>query len=109
MSAQTTRTITLQTPIEAHGEKLTQLVLRKPTTAELCLHGQPYTAVKTGGGGIKADYAVCAALIAAICAIPPSSVEQLDMADFDEAAMTLVGFTGRAPRAASPSGSPPKS
>lgn len=89
-------TLSLAKPIQAHGEQLSQLSLRKPTAAELIAHGQPYIAVGAGGGGIKADYRACAALISAICAIPPSSVDQLDMADFDEAAMILVGFTKRA-------------
>lgn len=104
----TVKTVTLTTPIEAHGEKLSELKLRKPTTAELIEHGQPYTTQR--GGVIKADYRVCAALISAICAIPPSSVDKLEPSDFDEAAMSLVGFMSHAPGGgANASGSAAKS
>lgn len=101
----TTRTLSLAAPIQAHGETLTELTLRKPTVKELRLCGQPYRIV---GGGAQCDYDACAKLISAVAGIPPSSVDQLDAADFDEAALILVGFTKRAPVAESDTGSAPK-
>jgi hypothetical protein len=85
--------VSLISPIEAHGEKLTELKLRRPTTDELIIHGQPYIVLPSGGGAVKADYRACAGLICAICAIPPSALAKIDAADFDELAMVLVGFT----------------
>ncbi len=96
--ADDTRTIPLAKPIAAHGETLTQLVLRRPTVKEMRTCGQPYRLSDASGGGfaLQADYDACAKLISAICAIPPSSVDDMDAADFDNASMMLVGFTKRA-------------
>lgn len=98
------RTITLSKPIQAHGETVSTLTLRRPTVAELRQYGQPY-AIVPSSGGIKADYQVCAGLISTICAIPPSSVDMIDSADFDDMAVILVGFMRRARVAASDTGS----
>jgi hypothetical protein len=101
------KTIPLSKPIVAHGETLSELVLRRPTVKELRACGQPYRVSGGGGGGasVQADYDAGAKLIAAICAIPPSSVDEMDPGDFDDACMILVGFTKPAPRAASASAS----
>lgn len=82
-------TILLTAPIQAHGHTHTELVIRQPTVKELRQAGQPY---RVGNGVASADYEACHRLISMICAIPPSSVDQLDGADFDEIAMILVGF-----------------
>lgn len=84
----------LTSSIQAHGATLTELELRKPTVMELRACGMPY---KMTGAAVQADYAACAKLLSAICAIPPSSVDQMDAADFDDAALILVGFLKRAP------------
>lgn len=99
-------TFKLSKPIQAHGAELAELALRRPTVKELRQCGAPYRVVQ---GGVQWDYDACARLLVAICGIPPSSVEQLDAADFDDLAAILVGFTKRAPVAASGSGSPPSS
>ena len=80
----------LSSPIQAHGETLSALELRKPTVKELRAAGAPYRISR--GGEVTVDYEACARLIAAICAIPPSSVDLMDTADFDEAAWKVVGF-----------------
>ena len=99
--------IELAAPIMAGGESLTQLRLRRPSVKELRECGQPYMIVSGGGGGgVQADYQACARLIAAICAIPLPAVDQLDAADFDEAALVLVGFTKRVTPSANGAGSP---
>lgn len=94
----------LRKPIQAHGDPLKELTLRKPTVDELIAHGSPYVIVGTSGA--KPDYRACAGLLSAVCAIPPSSVSQLDAADFNAAAMQLLGFTnGAAAGGATESGS----
>lgn len=89
-----TVTLKLRKSIKAHGKDETELTLRKPTTDELIAHGAPYVIIGTEGA--KPDFRACAALLSAICAIPPSSVGQLDPADFNAAAMRLLGFTNGA-------------
>lgn len=83
-------TITLAAPITAHNETLTSLTLRRPTVAELRAAGAPYRVDRKGGAAV--DYDACAQLIAMICAIPPSVVNQMDAADFDDISWRLVGF-----------------
>jgi Phage tail assembly chaperone proteins, E, or 41 or 14 len=106
-----TRSITLITPVSAYGESVTQVTVRRPTAKELRLCGQPYVVVTGGGGGVKADYNACAALLTYVCdpPLPSGSVDALDAADFDDLAMILVGFTKRAPRGVSADGSQPTS
>lgn len=93
----------LSRPITAHGETLAALVLRCPTVKELRKSGAPYRLA--AGGGVAVDYDACASLLSAICAVPPSSIDQLEAGDFDEAAWRLVGFMKRSPDETPPAGS----
>lgn len=106
MPSPETVTIDLSTPIQADDgtRTRTQLVLRRPTVKELRACGAPYR-IGAQNGSISPDYEACAQLISMICAIPPSSVDQLDGADFDDIALRLVGFTKPAPRPADGPGS----
>jgi hypothetical protein len=104
--AEETKTVPLAKPIAAHGETLNELVLRRPTVKELRACGQPYRVSGAGeGGSVQADYNACAKLLAAICGVPPSSIDEMDSGDFDDACMILVGFTKPAPREATASAS----
>ncbi len=83
--------IQLSAPIQAHSEQLTELVLRRPTSQEArAIKALPYK--------IDADEAVCldldvSAKYIAVCAgIPPSSVNQLDLADLNKLAWMVAGF-----------------
>ena len=97
-----TVTMPLAKPIQAHGETLSALVLRSPTVKELRQCGAPR---RLGADkSIVIDYEACAQLLVAICAIPPSSVDQLDAADFDEASLRIVGFIGRSSAEETPGG-----
>lgn len=86
-----TVTLKLTKPIEAHGETLTELVLRPPTVAELRQCGSP---VRMGqAGSWIPEFEPCAQLISQICAIPSPSVNNLATGDFTRAAIEIVGFT----------------
>jgi hypothetical protein len=81
----------LSFPIQAHGEELTALDMRRPTSQEArAIKALPYK--------IDADEAVCldldvAAKYIAVCAaIPPSAVNQLDLADLKSLAWMVAGF-----------------
>lgn len=92
----------LRKPVDAYGESVSELVLRRPTVKELRQCGAPY---RIGNGGVQWDYDACYKLIIALGGMPSSTVDDLDPADFDDAAAILVGFTKGAPVAATESGS----
>lgn len=95
-------TIKLTTPITAHGNELTELVLQKPTTADCRKIGVlPYSI--TAKQLPEPNLAACANYISTSAGIPPSSVDQLDVVDFNAAAWGVVGFFLSADSAASSS------
>ncbi|WP_295379546.1 phage tail assembly protein [uncultured Pseudacidovorax sp.] len=87
---------TLTTPIKAHGEEVTVLELRKPTTKDLRELGYPFSATPTASGDadLKLFPDVGAKFIARLAQIPMSSVDQLDPGDFVMLHMEIVGFFG---------------
>lgn len=105
----TTRHVTLTTPVRPYGEEVRKVTIRRPTTLELRQCGQPYVLVAGGGGGLKADYGVCAQLLTMVCdpPLPAATVDSLDPADFDDMVMILVGFTKHARLGASEAGPQP--
>lgn len=83
--------IKLSTPIQAHGEPLTQLTLRRPTVRECRQIGQlPYRVEKDESVGLNLD--VAAKYIVVCAEIPSSSVDQMDVTDLNAAAWALAGF-----------------
>lgn len=88
-------TITLSQPIEAHGERLTALSLRAPTGKDLRTAGLPYKL--TADGAIAIEAANMHRMIAALAAVPPSTVDALSAADWNDAAMAVLGFITPAP------------
>lgn len=81
----------LSTPIQAHGEEVTELTLRRPTAQEArAIKALPYTIGADEAVGLDLD--VAAKYIAVCAAIPPSSVNQLDLADLNTLAWQVAGF-----------------
>ncbi|WP_460418786.1 phage tail assembly protein [Pseudomonas sp. microsymbiont 2] len=87
----TTATHELATPIQAHGEQVKELTLRRPTVQECrAIKVLPYT---IGGDGYPVVDLDAAAKYIAVCAtIPASSVNQLDLSDLNTLAWIVVGF-----------------
>ena len=87
----------LSKPIQAHGETLSALTFREPTGADLVKCGLPFS-LAVDGTAAKVDFDTRAAAqwIAALAAIPPSSVAQLSFKDMAAAMMTVAGFFGEA-------------
>lgn len=84
-------TIKLDTPIQAHGEPVEELTLRRPTTRECRQIGLlPYRFEKDESVGVNLD--VAAKYIVVCAGIPSSSVEQLEVADLNTVAWALVAF-----------------
>ncbi|NDV11676.1 phage tail assembly protein [Crenobacter caeni] len=84
--------IQLSVPIKAHGEEITELVLRKPSPDEAKTIGVlPY---RMNDYSSIPDINISAACrYVSLCAgIPPSSVDQMDIADLNTACWAVTGF-----------------
>ena len=83
--------IKLGVPIEAHGEQLTELTLRRPTVQEVrAIKAMPYKLDKNED--VCLDMDVAAKYIAVCAGIPPSSVNQLSLPDLNQLAWTVFSF-----------------
>ena len=81
----------LSTPIQAHGEEVTRITLRRPTVAECrAIRSLPYSIDKDEAVALNLD--VAAKYIAVCGAIPAPSVNQLDLADLNNLAWAVAGF-----------------
>jgi ABC-type molybdate transport system ATPase subunit len=83
--------IKLQVAIQAQDETLTSLTLRRPTVQEVrAIKALPYKIDQNEE--VSLDMEVTAKYIAVCAAIPPSSVNQLDLADLNTLSWTIAGF-----------------
>lgn len=91
-----TITLTLARPIVAHGEAISQLTLRAPTTKDVIELGQPILLIPgaDGSAGIEVRPAVVARYLTRLAGINPKAVESLDLADFRRAQGVIIGFFG---------------
>ena len=81
----------LSLPITAHDAEVTLLTLRRPTVPECrAIKAMPYKIDKDES--VSVDLDVAAKYIAVCAAIPPSSVNQLDLNDLNGLAWVVVGF-----------------
>lgn len=83
--------VKLQVAIEAHGEPVTELTLRRPTVQEVrAIKALPYKIDKNED--VSLDMDVAAKYIAVCAAIPPSSVNQLDLSDLNALSWAVTSF-----------------
>ncbi|MBT9263585.1 phage tail assembly protein [Pseudomonas sp. MG-9] len=83
--------VKLQVAIEAHGEPVTELTLRRPTVQEVrAIKALPYKIDKNED--VSLDMDVAAKYIAVCAAIPPSSVNQLDLSDLNALSWAVASF-----------------
>ena len=93
--------VKLHVPIEAHGEPLLELTLRRPTVQEVrTIKALPYKIDKNEE--VSLDMDVTAKYIAVCAGIPPSSVNQLDLSDLNTLSWAIAGFFMTAASAPSP-------
>lgn len=86
-----TVTHTLAAPIQAHGEEVKELTLRRPTVQECrAIKSLPYNIGESGYPIL--DVEVAAKYIAVCAGIPASSVNQLELPDLNNVAWLIVGF-----------------
>jgi len=83
--------VSLRVTIEAHGEPLNELTLRRPTVQEVrAIKALPYKIDKSEE--VSLDMDVAAKYIAVCAGIPPSSVNQLDLADLNALSWAVASF-----------------
>lgn len=85
------KTISLKKPITAYGEELKALQLRAANTNDArTLKALPYTVQADETVSLNLD--VCAKYISRLCNIPMSSVDKLDIADFNRLSWDVARF-----------------
>ncbi|MCO7594273.1 MULTISPECIES: phage tail assembly protein [Pseudomonas] len=83
--------VKLSVPIQAHGEEVAELEVRRPTVQEVRnIKALPYKMDKDEA--VTLDMDVAAKYIAVCAAIPSSSVNQLDLSDLNNLAWIVAGF-----------------
>ena len=83
--------VKLQVAIEAHGETVSELTMRRPTVQEVrAINALPYKIDKNEE--VTLDMDVSAKYIAVCAGIPPSSVNQLDLADLNSLSWAVASF-----------------
>ena len=93
-----TVTVTLSTPIEAHGETLSALTLREPIGKDIRTLGMPYR-ISTEDGSIIVDTGVVARYVSGLGGIPLSAVDKMPPGDWAGGMSAVLGFFGMAPAA----------
>ncbi|SMG09449.1 phage tail assembly protein [Paraburkholderia susongensis] len=80
----------LVSPVAAHGETLTAIRLSKPSGVDVREVGAlPYV---MGEDGVNLNTKAAMKYISRLAAIPPSSVDQIDIADLNELMWAVANF-----------------
>jgi hypothetical protein len=89
--------VTLSKPITAHGESVSELELREPTTKDVIELGLPTLIVigDAGDSGVEIRTKVVARYISRLAAIPMGSVEALALSDHATLTGVVLGFFGQ--------------
>ena len=90
--------LTLKKPIHAHGAEVASLEFATPNGGNMRRCGIPYRLEENRHGETVAqfDAEVVARYISELAQIPPSSVNQLCVGDFQSAMNLVIGFFGDA-------------
>lgn len=86
--------ITLDAPIEAHGETLREIRLRRPLVGDIVKSGSgALFAVNVTDGTLVPNTAGMMKMVCHLAAIPPSSLQKLTLADWSQLEAALLGFS----------------
>lgn len=83
--------IKLARPITAHGVEVNELTLREPNAGDVMECGYP---LAIDGSSVIPQAASISKMISRLAGIPPSSVKQLSMPDYNAAMGAVLGFFG---------------
>jgi len=84
--------ISLGKPITHGDAEITELELREPTAGDVMECGYP---LAIGDGDATPNAEAVGKLIARLSSLPPSSIKQMNMADFNEAMGVVLSFFGK--------------
>lgn len=87
----TENTVHLKQSVTAHGETVTAITLREPKGKDAVSCGYP---MRLGEGGAEPIAASIAKYISRLGEVPPSTVDQLGMEDFNALMAVVLGFFG---------------
>ena len=90
-------TLPLKKPIKAHGEEISEITLRDPTTKDIIATGLPMLMIPSADGkstGIEIRQPVIARYVSLLAAIPMGSVESMTPGDFSACTGAVMGFFG---------------
>lgn len=89
--------IKLSKPIEAHGEQVSELTLREPTTEDVIANGHPFLIIQSEDDGTAVEIRAksIARYISLLAGIPMSSVKELALSDFSKCQGAVMGFFGQ--------------
>lgn len=91
-------TVKLSQHITAHGQELSEITLREPTTKDVIELGLPTLIIPSEDGksaGVEVRQRVVARYIMKLAAIPLGAVESLSMHDFSTCTAAVMGFFGQ--------------
>ena len=83
-------TVALSVPVKAHGEDVSFLEFREPTSKDLLELGTPMTF--TGGGDVRLDLSVVGKYVVRLAGITAKSLEQMKPVDLMKCAQVVSGF-----------------
>ncbi len=86
-------TIPLTKPVKAHGEEITELVLREPTSDDVMELGYPF--LIHGGGAIELRPKVVGQYLVRLGGIPLPTVKSLAIPDLQACQAEVLGFFGK--------------
>lgn len=91
-------TVPLSQPVKAHGDEITELVLKAPTTKEIIEIGLPTLMIPGADGesvGIEIRQKVVARYASRLAAVPMSTIESLALPDWSAVQGAVMGFFGQ--------------
>lgn len=89
-------TIKLSGPVKAHGEDITELVLREPTVSDTLDLGMPFAIDASGDSSeIVFRTAVIARYVVRLANVPMGTIKSLSMDDWLAVQGAVQGFFGR--------------
>ena len=89
--------IPLSKPIKAHGDEVSEISMREPTTKDIIELGLPTLIIPGADGqstGVEIRQPVVARYISRLAAIPMGSVESLAVKDFSLCTAAVMSFFG---------------
>lgn len=86
-------TVKLRSPIKAHGDVLTELTLREPRGKDIAACGMPRTFGQRGKQTfVEINASAIYDYLVELAGIPPTSVDQITAADWNDLSNAILGF-----------------